>query len=55
MTIHRRYEPDPEALERVVEIVYRLLVESPGAPADGSESASGEVQEAPCVSTEPEG
>ena len=55
MTIHRRYEPDPEALERVVEILYHLLVDSPGAPADGSESASAGVQEAPCVSTEPEG
>jgi hypothetical protein len=54
MTIHRRYEADPGALERVVEILYRLLVESPSAPADGGESASAEVQEAPCVSTEPE-
>src|SRR5215831_4608602 len=29
MTIQRRFEPDPEALERVEEILYQLLVESP--------------------------
>jgi hypothetical protein len=29
MTIQRLYEPDPEALERVVEILYRLLAKTP--------------------------
>jgi hypothetical protein len=36
-TIQRRYEPDPEALERVEEVLYRLLVESPGDRAECNE------------------
>jgi hypothetical protein len=33
MTIQRHYEPDPGALDQVVDILYRLLVESPDAEA----------------------
>jgi hypothetical protein len=55
MTIQRLYQSNPQALERVVEILYRVLVESPGKPADGSGSASGEVHRVTCLSTEPEG
>jgi hypothetical protein len=29
MTLQRRFEPEAEALDRVVEILYRLLVECP--------------------------
>lgn len=54
MTIQRRYEPDTEALERVVEILYRLLLESPGGPVEGTESGSGEAPEATCVPLEAE-
>ena len=29
MTIQRHYEPDPGVVDQVVDILYRLLVESP--------------------------
>ena len=53
MTIQRLYETDPEALDRVVEILYQLLVEPPGGRQDDSEP--GERTKAPCFSTEHEG
>lgn len=55
MDIQRRYEPDPEALERVVDILYRLLIEAPGGRAEGSESAPTEAGSSTCVSGESEG
>jgi hypothetical protein len=42
MTIQRRYEPDPEALERVEEVLFRLLVESPGDRAECNERSPGD-------------
>jgi hypothetical protein len=42
MTIQRRYEPDPEALQRVEEVLYRLLVESPGDRAECNERGPGD-------------
>jgi hypothetical protein len=54
MTIRRRFEPDPEALEQVVDILYRLLVEAPGGPATSGASMLPEAQDAPCLPTEPE-
>ena len=41
MTIQRRFEQDPEALERVVDVLYRLLVESPGDCAECKERGPG--------------
>ena len=55
MTIQRLYEPDPEALDRVVEILYRLLVEPAGGCAQIHGSGSVEPNEAPCFSKEHEG
>lgn len=55
MTIQRFYEPDPEALDRVVEILYRMLIEPPGDRMESPESACGEVERTTCVSTEAEG
>jgi hypothetical protein len=49
MTFQRRFEPDPEALDRVVEILYRLLVESPNAALHVGESRVSPAQEPPCV------
>jgi hypothetical protein len=42
MTIQRLYEPDPEALDRVVETLYQLLVEPPGGRHEKHESGPGE-------------
>ena len=55
MTIQRLYEPDPEALDRVVEILYRLLIEPPNCRQETHESGRGEPTKAPCFSTEHEG
>lgn len=49
MTIQRRFEPDPEALEHVVEVLLRLLMEVPENRADRSKS--GTAGAVPCVST----
>ena len=46
MTIQRRFEPDSEALDRVVDILYRLLVEPP------PESEPEGTAESPCFPTE---
>jgi uncharacterized protein YqiB (DUF1249 family) len=54
MTIHRRYEPDPEALDRVVEILYRLLVEAPENHTDSDESRSIQVSDTTCTLQESE-
>ena len=54
MIIQRRFEPEPEVLERVVEILYGLLVEAPDAGEQGA-SKSVRAAEAPCFSTECEG
>jgi hypothetical protein len=54
MTIQRRYEHDPEALERVAEILYRLLIDVPGGLAESSESARAEAQPPTCVLGESE-
>ena len=40
MTIQRRYEPDPAALERLMEILYRLLIEPGGSPEKPSKSTT---------------
>ena len=55
MTIQRLCEPDPEALDRVVEILYRLLVEPQGGSQENRDSGTGEHAQAPCLSTEHEG
>ncbi len=55
MTIQRLYEPDPEALDRVAEILYRLLVEPPSGRQETHDSGSGEPTKATCFSTEHEG
>jgi hypothetical protein len=48
MTIERHYEPDAEALERVVEILYRLLLEPPAGSEHGDSPESAETG-ASCV------
>ena len=55
MEIQRLYEPNPEALDRVAEILYRLLVEPPGSPVDGGEPASAKAETSTCFSREREG
>jgi hypothetical protein len=50
MTIQRRYEPDPEALERVVDILYRVLADSPDRDSAAAEVGAG----SPCVGPQPE-
>jgi hypothetical protein len=55
MDIQRRYEPDPEAVDRVVEILYRLLLEAPNGLAEGSESAPAQPETSTCNSGETEG
>ena len=55
MDIQRRYEPDPEALDRVVEILYRLLAEAPGGLAEGSDSEPAETERSTCNSGGTEG
>jgi hypothetical protein len=54
MTIQRRYEPDPEALDRVVEILYRWLVEAPDDRTESGESAAAQASPSTCVSEEDE-
>jgi hypothetical protein len=54
MTIQRRYEPDDEALERVVEVLCRLLVEAPDGRAESDEPASAEAQTPTCIERESE-
>jgi hypothetical protein len=44
MTIQRLFEPDPEALERVEEVLYRLLVESPGDGTECNEQGQGDCK-----------
>ena len=51
MKIERRFEPVPAALERVAEILYQLLLETPPPGADASEPRDA----APCLSTDAEG
>ena len=53
MTIQRLYEPDPEALDRVVEILYRLVVEPPSSREQIRDSETAPT-ESPCFSTEHE-
>jgi hypothetical protein len=54
MTVQRHFEPNPEALDRVVEILYRLLVEASGS-RETQDSGAGLHTPAPCLSTEHEG
>ena len=54
MTIERRFEPDPEPLERVVEVLYRLLVEPSEARAESGESKIAEASGSTCVPEESE-
>jgi hypothetical protein len=51
MIIQRHYEPDSEPLDRVVEILYRLLVD---VPDSRTENKTGLVEPQPstCVSEE---
>jgi hypothetical protein len=53
MTIQRRFEPDPEALERVEEILYQLLVDSPEVAPTAGESHVSSAQ-SPCLAAEQE-
>jgi hypothetical protein len=50
MNIQRRFEPEPEALDRVVEILYRLLAECPEACPDRPVERPDEETQAPCFS-----
>jgi len=50
MTIERRFEPDAEALESLVEVLYRLLTEEPPEGAEAGESVAPKAPPAPCVS-----
>jgi len=52
--IERVHEPDPDALDRVVEILYRLMVEA-ADPRETQDSGAGLHTPAPCLSTEHEG
>jgi hypothetical protein len=54
MTIERRYEPDPEGLERVVEVLYHLLVEPSGSRAESAEPPVAEAETSTCVPEESE-
>jgi hypothetical protein len=54
MTIQRRFEPDPEVLEQVVEILYELLAEAPDGRAESGESHGAVELDTTCVSMEPE-
>jgi hypothetical protein len=51
MIIGRRYEPDPEPLERVVEILYRLLADIPDRRTE-NETEPAEPHPLTCVSGE---
>jgi hypothetical protein len=55
MKIQRRFEPSPEALDRVAEILYALFAEASGAPAESGGSAGSGEQTATCLHTETEG
>jgi hypothetical protein len=52
--IQRRYEPEAEALDRVVEILYQLLMDEPDVGTETVESGRVVAQESTCLSTEPE-
>lgn len=54
MPIERRFAPDPEAMECLVEVLYSLLTEVPDDRAEHGESAVSEASPAPCVSGERE-
>jgi hypothetical protein len=54
MTIQRRYEPDDEALERVVEILHRLLVEAPNSGAESDELPLANARISACVERDSE-
>lgn len=54
MTIQRRYEPAESALDELVEVLYRLLVDAPEGYPESSDSAASAPPEAPCFSTQPE-
>jgi hypothetical protein len=49
MTIQRRYEPDPEAFARVVEILYQLLVEPQDGVTESSASAPSDSPASICA------
>jgi hypothetical protein len=51
MIIQRHYEPDSEPLDRVVEILYRLLVDAPDSHTE-NEADPAEPQPLSCVSGE---
>ena len=55
MDVQQLYEPDPEALERVVEILYRVLVEASDCPGKPDGSLSIEAPDPTCLSPEHEG
>jgi hypothetical protein len=54
MTIQRRYQPDPEALDCLVEALYRLLVDAPDGHAEDAAPAPSEARPSTCVSGESE-
>jgi hypothetical protein len=55
MAIQRRFEPNPAALERVVEILHQMLVEPPQDPVESSEPEGAAGQDATCLSPGAEG
>jgi hypothetical protein len=55
MTINRQYLPDASALQRVVDILFRLLVESSASPEDAFEGPGISAQHATCLWAQAEG
>ncbi len=54
MTIERRFEPDSEAVERLVEVLYSLLVEAAGDREERGKPVPLKGQPSPCVTGERE-
>jgi len=55
MTIERRFEADPEAFERLVDILCRLLMETPDSNPAGGDSDPDGAPGPTCLSPEDEG
>jgi hypothetical protein len=54
MIIQRSFAPDPDTLERVVEILYRMLMETPHGIPESSQPDTVVGRDATCLSTGPE-
>jgi hypothetical protein len=54
MIIQRRYEPDPETLELLADVLYSLLVETPDSHAETWRISQSGAHPAPGVPGNPE-